>query len=92
MGKTLVVILRQLAHVEPTVAPVTAYSVDDLTATTLSCWRLHFTITCVGKMRIFTCIYIRILHVGTSAHPHIYILPPLGAVRNTTSIKIGYIQ
>ena len=27
-------------------------------------------VTCVGKMRIFTCIYIRILHVGTSANPH----------------------
>ena len=28
------------------------------------------TVTCVGKMRIFNRIYIRILHVGTSAHPH----------------------
>jgi len=30
-------------------------------------------LTCVGKMRTFTHIYIRILHVGTSAdpaHPH----------------------
>jgi len=24
-------------------------------------------VTCVGKMRIFTCFYIRILHIGTSA-------------------------
>ena len=32
-------------------------------------------VTCVGKMRIFTLIYIRILHVGTSADLHIRILP-----------------
>ena len=32
-------------------------------------------VTCVGKMRIFTLIYIRILHVGTSTDLHICILP-----------------
>ena len=32
-------------------------------------------VTCVGKMWIFTRIYIRILHVGTSADPQIRILP-----------------
>jgi len=36
-----VVILIEAAHVEPVVAPVTAYPVDDLVATTLSYWRLH---------------------------------------------------
>ena len=27
-------------------------------------------VTCVSKMQIFTRIYVRILHVGTSANPH----------------------
>ena len=32
--------------------------------------RPYMTVTCVCKMRIFNRIYIRILHVGKSAHPH----------------------
>jgi len=33
-------------------------------------------VLCVGKMRLFTRINIRILHVRTSADPHIHIIPP----------------